>query len=344
MAVQTPDEVTKRIDELKGERVPADLSETLIDRLKRIQEGQVPFNELERQLEYIDWVVSLPWEDRTKDILDLPHTKEVLNTSHYGLASIKERILEYIAIMQLRASTSGHPRAPLLCFVGLVGTGKTTMAASIANALGRTFVRIPLGGLGEVATLRGTPRFETSAEPGAIIKSLKRAKAKNPVILLDEIDRVAEAARASVMGALVEILDPEQNSHFIDAYIDYPFDLSEIFFIASANNTTNIATAVLDRLEIVEMPSYTDEEKMAIGRDFILPRILDESGVSRDALTLSPTVWPLIVRPLGYDAGMRTLERTIQAIVRKVAKEIVEGKTKSVQINETTLEEYVSMW
>ena len=232
-------------------------------------------------------------------------------------------------------------RAPILCFVGLVGTGKTTIASSIAEAMGRKFARIPFGGMGDPLDLRGQSRMHSEAEPGKVIKALRNVGSKNPVILLDEIDRVTAEGRSSIMGVLVELLDPGQNFAYVDHYIDYPFDLSEVLFIATANNTTSIATAVLDRLEPIQMPSYTDMEKVTIAKNYVLPKKMKEAGLSDTQLTFDENVWPLMVRPLGFDAGIRTLERTIDGVVRKVAREIVEGKTQGVKVSPLNAKQYL---
>ena len=336
-------DLTSISQSLEREKVPASLKEDILSKGARALRAS--FLESERFLEYVGWVVSLPWEKATEDVLDLTAAKNVLDSAHHGLSQIKERILEYIAVMKLarKKDVLGELRAPILCFVGLVGTGKTTIAASIARALGRKFVRIAFGGLGDPGMLRGEASYRVG-EPGQVIKALRRAQAKNPVILLDEIDRIVEDARASIMGVLVEMLDPDQNHAFVDSYIDYPFDLSQVLFVVTANNTTNIATAVLDRLEVIQMPSYTDEEKVVIGRDFLLPKILAEAGIEANQVRIEDSVWSLIVRPLGFDAGMRTLERTIQAVVRKLARLVVEGKATAFQLNETNIKEYLPTW
>lgn len=340
-------------EKIESATLPQDLRERVLERLSRINTiGATPaaFDELDRTADYIDWIVSLPWREKGEDILELAHAKKILDKNHYGLEDIKDRVLEFISVMKLNrertAPQNGERgetsvRAPILCFVGLVGTGKTTIAYSIAEALGKKFARIPFGGMGDPLDLRGQSKVHPEAEPGQIIKSLRKVKVRNPVILLDEIDRVAEENRASIMGVLVELLDPEQNQAFLDHYIDYPFDLSEVLFVATANNTTNIATAVLDRLEVLHMPSYTDEQKITIGKEYMLPRVIEESGLPAGVLSIDDNVWPNIVRPLGYDAGMRTLERTIEGIVRKIAREYVEGKTQSLHLNEENIKPYL---
>jgi ATP-dependent Lon protease len=251
--------------------------------------------------------------------------------------------LEYLAVLKLKAQREENPfsKAPILLLVGLVGTGKTTFAISLAEALNRKFARIPLGGMGSARDLRGQSRLHLESEPGYLIKALRRVGTKNPVVLLDEIDRVSTSAREDVAGVLVELLDPEQNSAFIDHYVDYPFDLSEVLFIATANNTGNIATAVMDRLEPISMPSYTDEQKIIIGKSYLLPRSLEESGLGNDELEIEETLWAQIVRPLGYDAGIRTLQRTIRGIVRKVAIRKVEGEVGKVILTQANIKDYL---
>ncbi len=285
------------------------------------------YSNLESVSNYLNIISQIPFNAETKDNLDLGYAKQVLDKNHYGLAGVKNTILEYLAslILNLKSGQKAN-RAPILCLVGLVGTGKTTLAYSIAQSMGRNFERIPLGGMGDARDLRGQSRLYSDAEPGQIIKKMIHAKSKNSVILLDELDRVTEAARADIMGVLVELLDPEQNHAFTDHYVDYPVDLSEVLFIATVNNTTNIATAVLDRLELVQMPSYSDEEKFMIGKNYLFPKISQQSGLPPKILKIEDDVWPIIVRPLGYDSGIRTLERTIEGICRKVARLIVEGK------------------
>ncbi len=331
---------------LSSGQIPADLHENIkirIDQLALLTGSQSFLPEVDRVNKYIEWVVSLPWNKRTDDILDLGRAREVFEKNHYGLTGLKDRILEYMAVMQLNKNNKeGMARAPIMCFVGLVGTGKTTMAVSIAEAMGRQFARIPFGGMGDPLDLRGQSRMHPEAEPGKVIKALRSAQSRNPVILLDEIDRVTDEGRASIMGVLVELLDPEQNKAFVDHYLDYPFDLSEAIFIATANNTQGIATAVMDRLEPINMPSYNDEEKTIIGKKYILPHALKEANIPQDAVVVEDAVWSKLVRPLGFDAGIRTLQRTIYGLVRKVAKQMVEGKGTKFVINEGNVKEFIA--
>lgn len=345
-------EITKLEDKVKNSPLPPDLSEKARGMIQRAQVAMRYggyFTGLEQVANYIDWITSLPWKTRSDDVLDLVHAQEVLQKSHYGLQAIKDRIVEYLAVLRLKhdqgQEVATHMmRAPILCFVGLVGTGKTTIAYSIAEAMGRKFIRIPFGGMGSALDLRGESRSQPDAEPGQVMKAIRRAGTKNPVLLLDEIDRVAEHARADIMGVLIELLDPEQNQAYVDHYIDYPFDLSEVLFIATANNTTHLSTAVLDRLEPLQMPSYTDEEKITIARDYVLPKIMTEAGLTQENLTIDEGAWMLIVRPLGFDAGLRTLERTINGICRKIARTIVEGKGKAFQVNKDNVKQFLPEW
>ncbi|QQG40900.1 MAG: AAA family ATPase [Candidatus Levyibacteriota bacterium] len=338
----------------KVEQTPLlpDLKQRLIERVQRLALLRASAGflsptyiiEYESTATYIDWVVTMPWGKKTEDILDLNRAKAVLDTNHYGLPAIKDRILEYLAaiILHMKQGNKGSElRAPILCLVGLAGTGKTTLASSIAEALGRKFERIPFGGMGDARALRGQSRAFADAEPGYMVKKLVHAGAKNSVILLDELDRISQDARADIMGVLVELLDPEQNKMFTDHYIDYPFDLSEVLFITTANNTTNISTAVLDRLEIVQMPSYTDEEKIVIGRDYLFKKVRLETGLLDTQLVVDDNVWPGIIRPLGFDSGIRSLKHTIEGICRKTARLIVEGKAQSVHITNDNVKEFL---
>lgn len=328
-------------------QVPEELEKSItlrLGELEKMVDHPSFLPQLDSMRKYINWVASLPWSKRTEDNLDLIHAKQVLDSNHHGLEEIKNRIIEYMSVMRLRQQSGEQEntyRAPILCFVGLVGTGKTTIASSIAQALGRKFARIPFGGMGDPLELRGQSRMHPESEPGKVIKALRDTGAKNCVILLDEIDRVTQEGRSSIMGVLVELLDPGQNKQFTDHYLDFPFDLSEVLFIATANNTHNIATAVLDRLEPISMPSYTDEEKITIGKNYILPRTMKLAGLPQDSLAIDDSTWPMIVRPLGFDAGIRTLERTIDGVVRKAAREIVEGKSQAVVLTPENIKQYL---
>jgi ATP-dependent Lon protease len=337
------DQIRKLGELVEKAAIPDDLRKTLNDRIARlalIRSGagfmsSTYIMEYESTQRYINWIVGLPWNKKTKDILDLKKAREILDRDHYGLEMLKERMIEYIASIMLNLQNNGPEaatRSPILCFVGLAGTGKTTFAKSMADALNRAFERIPFGGMADSRVLRGQSRFFPDAEPGQVIKRMVHAQAKNPVLLLDELDRVTETARADIMGVLIELLDPEQNNAFSDHYIDYPFDLSNSLFVATANNTTAISTAVMDRLEIIQMPSYNDEEKTVIGRDYVLPKTKKLIGLKPEQLAIEDAVWTDIIRPLGYDPGIRGLERLINMMCRKAARMIVSGEAQSVHI------------
>lgn len=340
-------EVDILLTKINSSSAPASLKERIVGKLQRISRltsSPSFFPELDRISSYIDWITRFPWEAFSQDNLDVARVRDVLDKNHFGLSGIKDRIVEYVSVMKLKKEKGEEKeiyRAPILCFVGLVGTGKTTIAASIAEALGRNFARIPFGGMEDPLDLRGKSNVYPEGEPGKVIKSTVACGYLNSVILLDEIDRVTDRGRSAIMGVLVELLDPEQNNAFTDHYFDYPVDLSSVLFIATANNTTNISTAVLDRIEPISMPSYTDFEKITIGSRFILPRTNLLAGIPEGALTIEEDVWPSIVRPLGYDAGIRTLERTIEGIVRKVARLIVAGKGESFHITTQNVKEFI---
>lgn len=340
-------EIEKLKTRLQSVSLPDNLKEKALEQIERINlslkyGGNIA--QLDMTSKYIDWITNLPWDKKTEDLLDINRAKQILDKNHYGLEKVKTRVLEYLSILilQKQKMPTDTFHAPSLFFVGLVGTGKTTFAISVAEALGRRFVRIPFGGLSSALDLRGQSKTTPHAEPGMIIRSLRRAGTKNPVILLDELDRITPESRAAIMGVLVELLDPNQNANFNDYFIDYPFDLSQAIFIATANNTNNIATAVLDRLEVIQMPAYTDQEKIIIAKNYVLPRYLKLSGLSEQNLQIDEAVWEKITRPLGFDAGIRTLERTIEGIVRKVAYKIVNGQGTNFTINESNVKEYLS--
>ncbi len=349
------DQIRKLGEKIESIKLPADLHQSLVERIARLaliraSAGFMSANyilEYESTSNYINWVIGLPWNTLSKDSLDLVNAKEILDKNHYGLEPIKSRILDYLATIILNLKNGGVnniQHAPILCLVGLAGTGKTTLAKSISEALGKQFERIPFGGMADSLALRGQSRAFPDAEPGSVIKKLVHAKTKNPVILLDELDRVTEASRADIMGVLVELLDPEQNAAFIDHYIDYPFDLSHVLFVATANNTTAISTAVMDRLEIIQMPSYSDEEKIVIAKTYLFPKIRQQAGLLPQQMTIDDNSWAGVIRPLGFDSGIRTLERTIDNMCRKSARLIVEGKVQTVVVNDSNIKEFLPSW
>lgn len=325
--------------------LPTDLSEKLLSQLFRLEKAVYSSGykiEFDRELQYLEFVATLPFNKSSQDILDLKRATEILNKNHYGIAAVKDKILEYLSVLILNSRQGRKIKAPILCFLGLVGSGKTSLAYSVAESLGREIIRIPFGGMGSVTELRGGSRVNPEAEAGRLIKAIQTLGVNNPVVLLDEIDRVATETRWDVMGVLVELLDPAQNNAFLDHYVDFPFDLSNVLFISTANNTGNIATAVLDRLEVIEMPSYTDEEKIVIGKNYVLSKTIKETGLPEGSLEIDESLWPQIVRPLGFDAGIRSLQRTIEGIVRKVAKNIVEGRPGPYHLTTDNIGQYLN--
>ncbi|KKS32894.1 MAG: Lon protease [Candidatus Collierbacteria bacterium GW2011_GWA1_42_60] len=344
-SVSTLDDLRHKIE---GVVMPPELKQNtleMIARLERLSNQGFFSEEYEKLSHYITWVSKVPWTNRVERPIDLTAIKATLDKNHYGMAEVKERILEYMSVLKLRSSKNlGVARAPIVCLVGLVGTGKTTFAYSLSEALGRPIARIPFGGLGSAKDLRGESRLHLEAEPGYIVRALCDTGVKNPIILLDEIDRVTEESRADIMGVLVEILDPSQNNRYLDHFIDYPVDLSEVMFIATANNTGNLATAVMDRLEPIQMPSYSDDEKTHIAQSYLFPKALEAAGMDPALITIDPALWPTIIRPLGYDAGIRTLNRTIEGIVRKVALLLVTGQAKSIALNPENIKSFLPKW
>lgn len=349
------DQIRRLGEKVEKAALPSDLKQLLIERVSRLAlirqssgfMSSTYITEFETTSTYINWAVGLPWDQHSQDILDLVKAKQTLDKNHFGIDNIKNAILEYLSTIILNSRrreghTMGH--APVLMLVGLAGTGKTTLAASIAEALGRKYQRIPFGGMNDSRAIRGQSRVFADAEPGGIIKALIRAGTNNPVILLDELDRVTESARGDIMGVLLELLDPGQNKAFVDHYIDYPFNLNNVLFIATGNNTTNISTAVLDRMQILQMPSYSDEEKIAIARSYLFARIREETGLQENELIIEDNLWPQIVRPLGFDSGIRSLERTVAGICRKAARVIVEGQTSQIHLTDANIKQYLPSW
>jgi ATP-dependent Lon protease len=350
---QSNDQIRKLGEKIEQAALPEELKAILDERIARlalIRSGagftsSTYILEYESTARYVNWIVGLPWNKTSKDSLDLLNARKLLDKTHYGLDQLKQRVIEYMATIMLNIQNNGPDfitRSPILCFVGLAGTGKTTFAKSIADTLGRKFERIPFGGMADSRVLRGQSRYFPDAEPGAIIKRLVHAKTGNPVILLDELDRVTETARSDIMGVLIELLDPEQNVAFTDHYIDYPFNLSKCLFVATANNTTAISTAVLDRLEIIQMPSYIDEEKIAIAKQYVLPKVQSLTGLKADQLSIDDAVWEPIVRPLGYDPGIRGLERLINTMCRKAATKIVSGEAQNIRITPDNIKVFLA--
>ena len=273
---------------------------------------------------YLEWMVALPWSETSEDRLDVDAAREVLDADHFGLEKIKDRIVEYIAVLSLKRDLKG----PILCFTGPPGTGKTSLGKSVARALGREFVRISLGGVRDEAEIRGHRRTYVGALPGRFVQGLRKAGTRNPVIMLDEIDKVGADGRGDPSSALLEVLDPEQNSEFSDHYLEVPFDLSQVLFIATANVIDNVPAALRDRMEVIELPGYTLEEKVEIAKGYLVPRQVERNGIASVGFELTDDAIVRLIESYTREAGVRNLEREIGAVCRKVARKIAEGEAE----------------
>lgn len=325
------EELYKKLDKLKLDKKIADKVSKEIERLSRMSPASAESTVVRS---YVNWILDLPWNKKTKDTLDISKARTILDEDHYGLKSVKERVLEYLAIRELTKSLKG----PIICLVGPPGVGKTSIAKSIARSLNRKFVRMSLGGVRDEAEIRGHRRTYIGAIPGRIINGIKEAGTKNPVFLFDEIDKLTSDFRGDPASALLEVLDPEQNKDFTDHYLEVPFDLSSVMFITTANSLGTIPRPLLDRMEIIEVSGYTEFEKLNIAKKYLVPKQLKAHGLTEDNLSLSDDTLSAIISYYTRESGVRELERQIATVCRKVATRIVEDKVTVVKVNRSNLD------
>lgn len=328
------DEYTKKLEE---KNLPEEIRARAQKEIEKLSTISVQSPEYAVIMNYLDWIMDLPWNDSAEENIDIKNARKILDKEHYGLKKVKERILEFIAVRKLNKGAKG----PILCLVGPPGVGKTSIASSIAHALDKNFVRMSLGGVTDEAEIRGHRRTYIGAMPGRVISLMKEAKQKNPVFLMDEIDKVGNNYRGDPASGLLEVLDPVQNKTFTDHYMELPFDLSEVFFVTTANTTSTIPGPLLDRMEIINLEGYTPNEKFNIAKRYLVPRQLKESGLSEENVTISDGAIEDIIAYYTREAGVRTLEQNISKIIRKAAMNIVEGEKEKISITKKNLNKFL---
>ncbi|HEY4486066.1 MAG TPA: endopeptidase La [Nitrospiria bacterium] len=324
---------------IKDAKMPEKVSKESDKQLKRLEHMHPDSAEASTVRSYLEWLVELPWNKKTKDNLDIKAAKKVLDADHYDLEKVKERILEYLAVRKMKDKMKG----PILCFVGPPGVGKTSLGKSIARALGREFVRVSLGGIRDEAEIRGHRRTYVGALPGRIIQGIKQAGTNNPVFMMDEIDKVGADFRGDPSAALLEVLDPEQNNAFSDHYLGVPFDLTNVMFVTTANLTDTILPPLRDRMEVIELSGYTEEEKTGIARNYLIPRQLSEHGITEKNVSLTDSALRMMVQQYTREAGVRNLERELANILRKIARQIAEGKDRHHAVTAGNLHKYLGV-
>jgi ATP-dependent Lon protease len=344
------EELRKKIDEAKMPEEADKQARQELERLSRLPTAAAEYGVIRT---YLDWLVTLPWSKLTEDNLDIAHAREILNADHYGLEDVKDRILEFLAVRKLRLERHEELKEPspdrirreregvILCFIGPPGVGKTSLGQSIARAMGRKFIRASLGGVRDEAEIRGHRRTYIGALPGRILQSLRRTESRNPVFMLDEVDKLTFDFHGDPASALLEVLDPEQNSEFRDNYLEVAFDLSQVFFITTANTAETIPSPLYDRMEVIYLSGYTDNEKLAIARQYLIPREIRENGLRPDEVHFSDEALHKIIREYTREAGVRNLERKIGAICRKAGTRIAEGKQEKFEITPEVVEEFL---